>query len=244
MPRWRNWNESFPDTSSFSTFDHTIFAFLVLAIPTLSVAETIKGNACYRFSDKESISAARHIALSMAKRDALEGYAVFVESSSGVENFSLKNDLITSVTAGLMRRIRIVKKTENFKKREVCRWITAEIRPIELKQKVVAKINAYRRGKANIPTGLPFNKYMKVLKIKKITNWYNSNCPRPDRCIEVTAICKKSSDKVIARITWFDDNGIPVQTFKGRKSCELIGDIINFVLRNPPSHYTFKIDLF
>ena len=34
----------------------TIIAFLVFAIPTLSVAETIKGNACYRYSDRESIS--------------------------------------------------------------------------------------------------------------------------------------------------------------------------------------------
>ena len=47
----------------------------VFQVPFVIGGEVITGKGCYRFSDQESISVAREIALSMAKRDALEGYA-------------------------------------------------------------------------------------------------------------------------------------------------------------------------
>ena len=78
----------------------TILALLILAIPSVSIAETIKGYTCYRYSDRESISVARDIALAMAKRDALEGYAVFVESTSTVRNATMINDIITGLAIG------------------------------------------------------------------------------------------------------------------------------------------------
>jgi hypothetical protein len=64
-----------------------IIALLVLLYPiTAFGAETIIGYACYRYSDNESINSARDIALSMAKRESLEKYQVFVASKSTVEN--------------------------------------------------------------------------------------------------------------------------------------------------------------
>ena len=84
-------------------------------------SEVITGKGCYRFSDQESIAAARDIALAMAKREALEGYSVFVNATTTVENYTMKNNLITSITAANLNNLKITKKSENLAKREVCR---------------------------------------------------------------------------------------------------------------------------
>ena len=99
---------------------------LISSIGPLS-AETITGSACYRFSDNESIAAARDIALSMAKRDALEGYSVFVDSKKTVENTVLKKDFTSISTAGQLKNLKVTAKSEDLQKREVCRTIKAEV---------------------------------------------------------------------------------------------------------------------
>ena len=75
--------------------------------PLLIGGEIIVGKACYRFSDHESIATARDIALSMAKREALEGYSVFVNATTTVENYTMKNNLITSITAANLNNLKI-----------------------------------------------------------------------------------------------------------------------------------------
>ena len=65
--------------------------------------QTITGKACYRFSDQESIQTARDIALSMAKRDALEGTEVYVNATSTVENNTVRNQIIQSVSGALLK---------------------------------------------------------------------------------------------------------------------------------------------
>ena len=199
-------------------------------------AETIRGKACYSFSDNESIAAARDIVFSMAKRDALEGYSVFVESSSTVENFALKNDLIASITAGFLKNIKVVNQSEDLRKREVCKSITAEVDEIAIKQNIVAKVNIFRRERMNFPTGLPENRYIKVLKMEGSytkTNFFMS----------ITAICKKYNPFVKVRVTFYDSNGIPSGSRKKSARCSDVGDIVVFSLPLGDGSANFKIDL-
>ena len=85
-----------------------------LQVPLLIGGEIITGKGCYRFSDQESIAVAREIALSMAKRDALEGYAVFVNATATVDNYVLKNSIISSVSASVLNNMKIIEKKEDF----------------------------------------------------------------------------------------------------------------------------------
>ena len=140
----------------------TILAILLAGV--VNAAETIKGHACYHYSDNESLNDARDIALSMAKREALESYSVFVESSSVVENHVLKNDLIASLSAAVLKNLKVIGKSLDTKNRKVCRTIQAKIEPVEVKKEIKQKINFYEINKGNFPTGLPETKYIKVLK--------------------------------------------------------------------------------
>ena len=136
----------------------------VFQAPLVIGGEIIKGKACYRFSDQESIAVARDIALAMAKREALEGYSVFVNATTTVENYTMKNNLITSITAANLNNLKITKKSENLAKREVCRAISAEVDPIEIKEQVYKRVSmpnmATGKINTNFPTGLWESKYV------------------------------------------------------------------------------------
>lgn len=117
----------------------TLF-FSVTLFSDLHGMEIVKGSACYRFSDSESIKVAREIALSMAKREALESYEVFISSTSVVENHTLKNDIIKNLSMVILKNLKINDKSENLEQRQICRSITAEISPIEMKETIQAKV--------------------------------------------------------------------------------------------------------
>jgi hypothetical protein len=214
----------------------------------LEAAETISGQACYRFSDNESIAAARDIALSLAKRDALERYAVFVDSTTTVENAALKNDLITSLTGAVFRNLTIADQREDSQGREVCRSIVAEVEPVEVKSQVVAKINAFMIRSANVDTGLPENKLVKILKVehrpcKETTN----SIFREGKCVRIVGQCKaiNSYSRDFVRITWYDSDGIPDNSYsEGDRWCRgNVGDIFHVGLPLPPPEFTYSIDL-
>ena len=148
-----------------------LFAGFFQAPPVIA-SEIITGKACYRFSDQESIAAARDIALAMAKREALEGYSVFVNATTTVENYTMKNNLITSITAANLNNLKITKKSENLAKKEVCRAIQAEVDPIEIKEQVYKRVSMPNivSGKINInfPSGLWESSRMKWIKVWQI----------------------------------------------------------------------------
>jgi hypothetical protein len=229
-----------------------------LVLPAVATADNITGSACYRFSDQESISAAREIALSMAKRDALEGYSVFVGSSSVVQNTTLKNDLITSITGGLLKNVRITSQSEDFQKREICRTINADVEPIELKQQVAAQLRAYQRRTNPVDTGLPENETLRILQIRKFVSnnkygayqYQGNTFDCRDGCIAVSAQCKiktvnySSYTTPGVRITWINNDGIPEVSFKDLEHCENAGDTKQYIVPAPPgSGYTFSVEV-
>lgn len=214
--------------------------FIVISSNHCVWAETITGSACYRYSDNESINEARDIALSMAKRDALEGYSVFVSSSATVQNMVLKNDLIASLTAGLLRNLRISAKSEDPRQKQVCRTIQADVEPFEIKSQITAKVNSYRRKHSNFESGLPEDQRIKVLKAKAIqqTLTDEGTCPRRAACLIVVAMCKfgtplMPTNFVHMRIIHYDEDGIPERMYKDYVSCENKSDIVRFHLKLP-----------
>jgi hypothetical protein len=217
------------------------------------------GRACYRYSDQESLIIARDVALSLAKREALEGYVVFVEASSAAENFALKNDLILSLTTGYLKNLRVVEQSEDPAKREVCRKIAAEVEPGEIRKQIDARLVAARREFAAAPTGIAESKYFRAVAASKgvcgsgILDEYSvpidmkTMLPEalpPEgkkNCIDLTAVCKREwyprkGDPASPRITWVDSRGTPYQSFRSRLHgavCISPGDIVRFWLPLP-----------
>ena len=181
----------------------------VFQVPFVIGGEVITGKGCYRFSDQESISVAREIALSMAKRDALEGYAVFVNATATVDNYVLKNSIISSVSASVLNNMKITNKKENLEKREVCREISAVVEEIEVKKEITSRIRLSQKKKnINFDTGLHEDENIKVLKIKQKKNKYGD-------FIEMRALCKRAPAYpgyyyAEFNIMYFEEDGIPL----------------------------------
>ncbi|MBT7408763.1 MAG: hypothetical protein HN826_03585 [Methylococcales bacterium] len=196
-----------------------IIALLILAPLTVFSADRLTGHACYHYSDNESLLVARQLAISLAKREILEQSSTFVESTSTVENFSLKNDLITSLSGGVLKNIKVTLKTESVEKREVCRTITAEIEPVEFKKKIQSSLRAFKRKHSNnYPTGLPKNAWKRILKVKE-----------KGSTIIAIAECLKTHDKYSygIRVIYYDEDGIPEESSEPSKNyCWNVGDIV------------------
>jgi len=201
----------------------------IFQVPIVIGGEVITGKGCYRFSDQESIAVAREIALSMAKRDALEGYAVFVNATATVDNYVLKNSIISSVSASVLNNMKITSKKENLEKREVCRTISAVVEEIEVKKEITSRIKLSQKKKnINFDTGLHEDANIKVIKISKSSNSYGE-------FIKIRALCKESH-YIGYKITYFDQEGLPLEVAKKYFGpCNFAGKVVRSIFWLPGS---------
>ena len=183
----------------------------------MAAAEVVTGKACYRYSDNESLTAAREIALSMAKRDALEGNSVFVESTSNVENMTLKNDLIANLTTGYLKNLKVLEETEDFGLREICRTVQAEVEPVEVKQQITARIRQFTDLNKD-RTGLPKGKFLRV-----VNAWESKG--------ELNVVAERHLGKknyvclAEVKVTLYDEAGYPANQYRSSKDYCDVGDI-------------------
>ena len=212
-------------------------ALLCVLASHTAVAEVVTGKACYRYSDNESLTTAREIALSMAKRDALEGNSVFVESTSNVENMTLKNDLITNLTTGYLKNLRILEETEDFGLREVCRTVQAEVEPIEVKQQITARIRQFTDFNKD-RTGLPRGEFLRVVnawedkqgRLNVIAEMHSySGLANRQRNAGYSA----PKVELDVKVTLYDSEGYPADQQRVEKMYSDVGDI---------NRHVFKLD--
>ena len=96
--------------------------------------DTISGTYSYTYGDKESLVEARQTCKDLALREAIESYYIFVESSTDVENFELKEDIIKSLTAGYVKNVQVVDQTEEG--RTITMTVEATVDPDDVKSLV------------------------------------------------------------------------------------------------------------
>ncbi len=96
--------------------------------------EPVVGLGCYAYGDDETPSQAKDKAMARAREQAVSSYKVWVQSSATVEDFQLKNDVIHSISSGMLQQIQI----ENIKKdgQEVCLRIKGMLAPNSVKEEV------------------------------------------------------------------------------------------------------------
>ena len=107
-------------------------------------ADKISGSACYTYGDNESLVQAEQMTKTLAIRNAIESYSIFIESTSTVRDLQLSSDLINTVSAGQVKKVKVIKRLESGRK--LCYTIKGFVEPKELKM----EINKYLIDKKNI----------------------------------------------------------------------------------------------
>jgi hypothetical protein len=100
--------------------------------------DVIRGTYSYTYGDRESLVEARQACKTLAIRDAIESYYLYVESSSTVENNTLKNDIVESLAAGHLKNVRTLDQKEEG--RTVTITVEADVDPADIRALVEKKI--------------------------------------------------------------------------------------------------------
>ena len=108
-----------------------IVLFLIVCTSFCMAQDKIRGTYSYTYGDKESLVEARQTCKDLALREAIESYYIFVESSTDVENFQLKEDIIKSLTAGYVKNVQITEQEEEG--RTITMTVEATVDPDEVK---------------------------------------------------------------------------------------------------------------
>ncbi len=218
-----------------------IMAGLMMSANPSLLAEPVTGEACYAYGNSETVNGARHIALALAKRNALEEYPVYSDATANISDPQLKNEIITNLTVRAMKGIKVTGEEEDPAKKEVCRTVQVEVDPVQVKEIISAVFYAFYNRKGRIRTGLPENGNLRIIKAEEFS------CPEgvENRCLGLVVECRRNTfgKRQIVRIIWHDASGLPIYSIKKRMSCEKARDIANFWLRLPPGVGTFSLDL-
>ena len=118
------------------------------------ISKTIVGEAKYQFGDSESLIEARDKSKVMAVRNALESFALYVESNTLIENYKLTRDQIYTISNAVLKNLNITHQEDI--KNIVYTKITAEIDEEEVLGRLqkIAEKNIY----VNNNTVLTYNK--------------------------------------------------------------------------------------
>ena len=116
-----------------------VFLFLTILFPlTLFALDTITGSYSYTYGDSESLVEARQLCKDLALRDALESYSIYIESSTTVENYEIKEDILHTIASGYLSNIEILEQTEEG--RTITTTVQATVQPEEVKTEIEKKI--------------------------------------------------------------------------------------------------------
>ena len=127
----------------------------------MTAEETITGHYCYTYGDNETLLEARQLTRSLALRNAIESYHIFVEAAAIIDNFTLSGDLVQTLTGTYIRDIRIVEQTETD--HTVCMTVTGVIDPVVFD--TVLKNQVRRRIQLMQQMGIDNNGALKVLSV-------------------------------------------------------------------------------
>lgn len=109
------------------------------AFPNSSL-EIVSGTGCYAYGDDQTPALAKRASLALAQEQAVRSHHVFVRSVSTVRNFQLEEDVVTTVSTGMLQQVQVTK--EERKGQEVCVSITAMISAEKLADVIRQKTQA------------------------------------------------------------------------------------------------------
>ncbi len=138
----------------------TIILFFVSSV---NADETIEGHYCYTYGDKESLKEAKDVTRTLAIRNAIESYRVYIESTTSVRNFTLTNDIIQIVSSGYLKDMKVVEHREEG--RTICDTVEFTVSPKEIEKVVRQAVK--RRTQAVEEKGIDNNGFLKILSVSE-----------------------------------------------------------------------------
>jgi hypothetical protein len=138
-----------------------ILLFSMILPSTFGFADDIiRGHSCYTYGDKESLLQAREITRSLAIRNAIESYRIFITSTGTVKNFQLTNDFIRWISAGYLKDIKVIEHTEEG--RTICEKIECVVSPQEIENILKEYVKRMRETEQ---LGVDNNGYLQILQV-------------------------------------------------------------------------------
>jgi hypothetical protein len=204
---------------------------ILLILPFLVLAQTervqVEGDYSYTYGDNESLLEAKNICYSMAVRNAIEGYRIFISSTTNVNNFQLVKDLIQTISSGYLEDLAIV--TEEIKGRNVHYKIRAFVRP-DVVREVIQREVRKSKDKGEFK-GIENGRYLKILSIRKKEG-------------KIHTIIQKKGDEYedslfkedYVMIDYFDSDGFPIGGNKVITERKLKAGEIRDIIFTPPKN--------
>ena len=185
-----------------------VLVFMVIALPASVLAERVKirGDYCYQYGDSESLLAAKEISYAMALRKAIERYKTFVASTSVVDDFQLRKDLIETIVSGYVEHIEV--EREDVAGRNVCTELVGYVNPEAVRDIIAKKIKISSGHRSREFGGIVSNLYLKVINYRIDTD------SGGNKLLRVFYQIKQSPPPGGTRMAvfCFDAEGNPIQT--------------------------------
>lgn len=196
---------------------YVIFLTLFILFPSLCMSseEIIKGHYCYTYGDKESLKEAKDLTRTLAVRNAIESYRVYIESTTTVRNFTLTNDIVQIVSSGYLKKMRVVDHSEEG--RTICDTVEFTVSPQDVEKVIKREIG--RRTQKIEEKGIDNNGYIKIISVTEGEPKKNKDGDEY-RSIHVRAkILRKvdrSDDHLMIFMTKYNSEGEEISTDRER----------------------------
>jgi len=185
-----------------------------LLLPLQSVAEElIQGSYCYNYGDNETLLEAREMTRTLAVRNAVESYHVFLEAASLIDNFILSTDLVQTISSGYLKDMQVIEHTEE--KYTICETVQFKIDSVSFD--TFLKMQVQRRLRMAREMGIDNNGYLKILSHSSFK--FN---PAGEKVVEVVVKVLQSTGRLDSAkfrtekpqfkicITWYNRAGEPL----------------------------------
>lgn len=119
-------------------------------------ADKIQGNACYTYGDSESLIQGEQMAKTLAIRNAIESYSIFIESTTKITDLQLSSDLVKLVSTGQVKGLKVLRRLESGRK--LCYTVEALIDP----QETMKAINDFLKNKS-VDVRVQDNEWLRIM---------------------------------------------------------------------------------
>lgn len=138
-----------------------LFIMVMLTCTCLFAQSTkITGEYTYTYGDNESLLEAKSLCYTMAIRNAIESFTVYIQSTTTIQDFRLKNDLIQAISSGYIDRLTV--DEEKVEGRTIHYAISGFVNPISVKNIID---NMARKAEGAEQLGIDKNSCIKILKV-------------------------------------------------------------------------------
>jgi len=179
-------------------------SFSVNTIPA-SAEDIIQGEYCFTYGDKESLMEAKQLTRTLAIRNAIESYRVYANSTTNVNNFTLTNDLIQTISSGYMKDIKVV--SQSIEGRTVCEKIQATVSPRAIEEAIKREVQ--KRSVIIEDQGIDNNGWLKILNVRPIikTGLHNEQYMQIEVIVKALRNLTAFGEEANVFIEYYDKDG-------------------------------------